>query len=77
VEKSFALTAAFRFQSEILAQFSNCLMDRALSFRTTVGANRTATPRFGRFSILSTGISTGFSSAASENFFQWPGVSRV
>jgi hypothetical protein len=77
VEKSFACAAGFRRESEILAQFSNWLMDRALLFRTTVGANRTVTLRFGRFSSVSTGISTGFSAAASDNFFPWPGVSRV
>jgi hypothetical protein len=68
VEKSFAGAAGFRRESEILAQFSNSLMEQALSFRTTVGANRTATAHFGRFSTVSTGISTGFSASASENF---------
>jgi hypothetical protein len=68
VEKSLTRPGREKPASEIPAQFSKRLMFCDLRVRTGLGANRTATARFGRFSSVSTGISTGFSAGSSENF---------
>jgi hypothetical protein len=67
VEKFLTELLSSDQSSAIPGQFSKHLRERGLAIRTGLGANRTATAHVGRFSSLSTGISTRFSAEASEN----------